>query len=185
MLVLLVFISGCTSHSFLLDPQHILPMHYTTDSLLNNLAPLYWVLHQAPRQNWKRIHKEDILVLKMDVSKLIANQVVCVIISAMCVAFVSVMLSRPGLMLLFNRVILTTCLPSSLWFLLPWNVNYLPKQRNCDPNHHLNQLPVNLMISFCIYTLYCDQHLYFGCLGRLFLTWAPRFVLPSPRIVSL
>ena len=62
-------------------------MHCTTNSLLNNLVPLYWVLHQALRQNWKRIHNEDMLVLKMDASKLIANQVACAIISVMCVAF--------------------------------------------------------------------------------------------------
>jgi len=75
------------SNIFLLDPLRILPMHCTTDSLLNNLVPLYWVHRQVLRQNWKRIHNEDMLVLKMDASKLIANQVACAIISAMCVAF--------------------------------------------------------------------------------------------------
>lgn len=51
MLVLLVFIFGCMSHMFLLDPPRILPMRCTTNSLLNNLAPLHLVLHQAPRPN--------------------------------------------------------------------------------------------------------------------------------------
>lgn len=69
----------------------------------------------------------------MDASKLIANQAVYVIILAM--------------------VILTICLSNSLWFLLLWNANCLPKPGNCDLNHHPNQF----LINFFLHPLYCDQ----------------------------